>query len=329
MSISLQKLRNFVIVAEERQFLRASQRLGISQPTLSAQIRELEGELGVPLFNRTTRQVNLTTEGDRFFHRAKQILSDVEIAVSEAKQQAALKHGRVTIAATPSIAASLVPPVMAEFRLAFPDIDVRLIEDISQVVDNLVRTGIADFGVGPGRGRQTDLTFSPLFEERFLAVARSGHALSGAKSVTLAQLTEHDLITTGQGTGIRDVVEGALRDKGLDVGMPHSMTHVETVISMVESGLGVALLPELSLSRVDRRRIDIISVTEPEIVRSVGLIERKGGSPSSASTAFVALLRSNKVLDQFMGARIGDRSRRGRGGRLHPDVGPKNGEPAA
>ncbi|MGO4833793.1 LysR family transcriptional regulator [Rhizobiaceae sp. 2RAB30] len=299
MSLSLQKLRNFVIVAEERQFLRASQRVGVSQPTLSAQIKELETELGVPLFSRTTRQVHLTIEGERFLARIRQILFDLEIAVTEAREQAALKHGRITIAATPSLAASVLPPLIAEFHTSFPEIDVRLVEEISQTVDNMVRTGVADFGIGPSITRQADLLFSPLFQERFFALVPAGHPLSDARAIPVAALPERELITVGKGTGIRDVIERALRDNGLDMGSPHVLTRVDTVVSMVEAGLGVGLLPELSLPRPGREKLHIIPVVDPEIVRSVGLIERKGGSSSSAATSFLGKLRTGRLFERF------------------------------
>ncbi|BCP54919.1 LysR family transcriptional regulator [Kaistia sp. 32K] len=299
MSLTLQKLRNFLVIAEEGQFLRASQRVGISQPTLSAQIKELESELGVTLFSRTTRRIQLTTEGERFFERVTKMLSDLEVAVTEVREQAALKHGRVTIAATPSLANSVLPPLMAEFRRAFPDIDVRLLEEISEGVDHLVRQGIADFGVGPGIGRQMDLSFSPLFEERFFAVVPLEHPLGRMDTLPLAALPERELITLAKGTGIRDVLEQVLRDNGMEIGTSHVLTRADSVISLVEAGLGVGLLPELSVARVNPKRARIIPITEPEISRNIGLIERKGGSSSSASSAFLRMLRAGDIPERI------------------------------
>ena len=108
-SISLAKLRSFIEVAEEKQFRKAAEKLGMSQPALSTQIRELEKSCGVPLLARTTRSVRLTVEGERFLRRAQKIVADLELAVADLREQAVLKHGHVTVAATPSVASNILP----------------------------------------------------------------------------------------------------------------------------------------------------------------------------------------------------------------------------
>jgi LysR family carnitine catabolism transcriptional activator len=296
---TLQKLRNFVAVAEERQFLRASTRLGITQPTLSAQIKELERTLGVALFSRTTRQIALTIEGQRFYQRAKQILSELEVAISEARDQAELKQGRIDIAATPSIAATILPQAMALFRHDFPDIVVRVTEDSFHGVEDLVRNGMVNFGIGPTMERHGDFTFSLLFNERFFAVLPEDHLSANAKSLKLADIAAQSIITTGYGTGISDVVEGVLRDNGLHLPRTHSLTRHDTVVAMVEAGLGVAILPELGLYRTGVRKVRIIPISEPLISRDIGVIERKGGSVSSAASAFLSVLQKETLLASF------------------------------
>src|SRR5690242_19963988 len=100
---NLTRLRSFIAVAQERQFRRAAERIGLSQPALSAHIRELEQDLGVALFSRTTRSVRLTAEGESFLHRAQRALDDLSAAVLELRERAELKRGRVAIAATPTV----------------------------------------------------------------------------------------------------------------------------------------------------------------------------------------------------------------------------------
>jgi len=300
MSVSIEKLRSFTYIAEDGQFLRAAQRLGITQPTLSARIREMEEELGVRLFARTTRQVELTAEGVRFLHRAKQILSYLDLAISEARQQADLTHGRIAIAATPSIISTLLPPLMADFREQFPNIEISLHENVSPLVDDLVRTGICDFGLGPGHDRHLELTFSLLFAERFFAIVPKGHDLGVQKAISLRELIEYGLILMSTGTGIRDVVEEMLQSEGLSINTQYQLRQRESLISLVEAGLGVALLPELSLHQTRFRDIRIVPVQGHPITRKIGLIEKKGGSKSNASAAFVQLLRSRQLWEQFI-----------------------------
>ncbi len=300
MSVSLGRLRGFVAVAEERQFQRAAERLGVAQPTLSAQIRDLEASVGTALFSRTTREVRLTVEGERFFHRARRILADVEAALADLHSHADLRHGRVVIAATPSIASSLAPVAMGEFRARFPDIALQLHELPSPEVDGMVRDGAADIGFGPLSPGQSDLAFTPLFAERFRGVVEAGHPLANAGRTTLARLARHPLITTAHGTGIRETIDRALRDCGLPAGADHELQRYETVVALVEAGLGVGLLPELSLFTTDLRRVSVLEVVEPTVSRDIGLLRRKGGAPSSAASEFFSMCTSGAVLDPFL-----------------------------
>lgn len=292
MTLSLQKLRSFVAVSEERNFLRAAQKLGITQPTLSAQIRELEADLDVQLLNRTTRQVQLTIEGDRFLQRTRRILADIDVAVDEAKQLASLQHGRVSIASTPSAAATFLPVAIAKFQEVFPEIIVHLREDVAPAVDNMVRMGIADFGIGPKLDMSSDLSFVSLIKERFMAVVPPGHVLVDRAHVTLEDLVAHKLIPTRQGSGIQDLVDAELRGRGMAPDPSLELMSRETVVAMVEAGLGVALLPELTLSRLRSDLIRVLPLSAPGIERDIGFIEKKGGSSSAAASAFLDLIRT-------------------------------------
>lgn len=292
MALSLQKLRNFVAVAEERNFLRAAQKLGITQPTLSAQIRELEADLDVQLLNRTTRHVQLTIEGDRFLQRTRRILADIDVAVDEAKQLALLQHGRVSIASTPSAAGTFLPTAIAKFQEAFPDIAVHLREDVAPAVDNFVRMGVADFGIGPKLDRSSDLSFQFLIREQFMAVLPCGHVLEDRSALSLQDLVTHKLIPTRHGSGIQDLVDTALRAQGLAADPSFELMSRETVIAMVEAGLGVALLPGLTLSRLQNDRVRVLPMADPALEREIGFIEKKGGSNSAAASAFLKLMRS-------------------------------------
>lgn len=294
MLVSFAKLRNFVTVAEERQFRRASIKLGLSQPTLSAQIRDIEMALGVSLINRTTRSMRLTVEGERFFHRARQILNDIEAAVFEAQQGSALQHGRLLIASTPSIAANLLPATLASFGERFPDINVDMYEDTISGVEAKVRDGPADFGIGPRTREQPELCFSLLFKERFLAVIPEAHELAGAKVVSASQLARYPLLTTSHGTGIRGAVDRFTQLHKLKLNVGHNITRHETVIAMVEAGLGIGLMPELSL-RQQSRRVIPVALSDP-LSRDIGILERKGGSSSSAAAQFIEIFKANPVL---------------------------------
>jgi LysR family transcriptional regulator, carnitine catabolism transcriptional activator len=295
MAPNLNRLRSFIAVAQERQFRRAAERIGISQPALSAHIRELEQDLGVALFSRTTRSVRLTSEGESFLHRAQRVLDDLNAAVLEIRERAQLKHGRVVMAATPTVASQILPPLIASFTLRFAGVRVQVLEAIASEVERLVASGQADFGVGPRPQGRTELAFRFLLRERLCGVLPIGHELAERRRVRLAELARYSLLTTVPGSAIYDSIERVLRERAMKISIDHVLTQHQTAIAMAAAGLGVALVPERMLTTADRRRIRVVAVSDPEVTGDIGILQRKGGAASSAADEFLKLLISDEL----------------------------------
>jgi LysR family carnitine catabolism transcriptional activator len=287
--LSLPRIRSFVAVAEERQFRRAAERVGLSQPALSAQLRELEEYLGTALLSRTTRSVHLTAEGEKFLVRARNILADLESAVLEVRDHASLRRGRLAVASIPSVASRILPDIVATFTQRYPGIDVQVIELGARDVERYVAGGNADLGITAASNRNSELTFSFMLRDRFVGVAPLSSPLARKRKVPLEALFEYPLITTVPGTSIHATIERACREYGQPLRVTHSVTQHQTVVAMVRAGLGVALLPELSL--MENLPVACVTVTAPEITRDLGIIQRKGESSSAAAHEFIAGLR--------------------------------------
>jgi LysR family transcriptional regulator, carnitine catabolism transcriptional activator len=289
MAVSLTRLRSFVAVAEERQFRRASERIGISQPALSAHIRDLEQDLGVALFSRTTRNVRLTAEGETFLHRARRVLEDLNAAVIDVRERAQLKRGRVVIAATPTVASQVLPPVMASFARQFAGVRTQVLEAIASEVERLVASGQADFGIGPRPEGRSELAFRVVFRERLCGVLPIGHEFAARRRVRLGELARYPLLTTAPGSAIYESIALVLRERAIKVSTDHVLTQHQTVIAMAAAGLGVGLVPEHMLTMVDRRKVAVVELIDPEVARDMGVLQRKGGSSSSAANEFLKL----------------------------------------
>ena len=221
MAVSLTRLRSFIAVAEERQFRRASERIGISQPALSAHIRDLEQDLGVALFNRTTRNVRLTAEGETFLHRARRVLEDLNAAVIDVRERAQLKRGRVVIAATPTVASQVLPPVIVSFARQFAGVRTQVLEAIASEVERLVASGQADFGIGPRPEGRSELAFRVVFRERLCGVLPIGHEFAARRRVRLGDLARYPLLTTAPGSAIYESIELVLRERAIKVSTDH------------------------------------------------------------------------------------------------------------
>lgn len=287
--LSLPRIRSFIAVAEERQFRRAAERIGLSQPALSAQLRELEEFLGAALLSRTTRSVRVTAEGEKFLQRARNILADLESAVLEVRDHASLRRGRLAVASIPSAASRILPGVVASFMQRFPGIDVQMIELASHDVERCVVAGNADLGIAPAPDRNSELAFSFLMRDRFVGLVPKTSRLAKQQRVRLEALFEYPLIATVPGTSIRATLERACREHGKSLRVTHSVTQHQTVVAMVGAGLGVALLPSLSLS--DNDDVTQVIVVNPQITRDLGVVQRKGESSSAAAREFMTALR--------------------------------------
>jgi LysR family carnitine catabolism transcriptional activator len=286
--LSLPRIRSFVAVAEERQFRRASERIGLSQPAMSAQLRELEEFLGAALLSRTTRSVHLTAEGEKFLVRARNILADLESAVLEVRDHASLRRGRLSVAAIPSVASRILPGVVADFIARYPGIDVQMIELGAQDVERCVASGNADLGIAAVPDRNSELSFSFLMRDRFVGLVAKTNPLARKRRVRLEALFEYPLITTVAGTSIRSALERACREQGRSLRVTHSVTQHQTVVAMVAAGLGVALLPALSLA--ENLEVVRLMVVDPQITRDLGVIQRKGEPSSAAAQEFIAAM---------------------------------------
>ena len=289
MALNLVRIRSFIAVAEERQFRRAAERVGISQPALSGHIRELERDLGVALFSRTTRSVRLTAEGESFLHRAHRVLEDLNTAVLEVRERAQLKRGRVAIAATPTAASQVLPPIIASFTGRFAGVRVQVQEAVAPKVERLVTDGQVDFGVGPRPEGRTELAFNFLFYERLCGVLPIDHELAKRRRVRLAEIARYPLLTTAPGTAIFQSLERALRERAITFSADHVLTQHQTAIAMAAAGLGVALVPESMVTTADRRRVAVVEVIDPEVTADMGILQRKGGGSSSAANEFLKL----------------------------------------
>src|SRR5699024_3165348 len=173
------QLAAFLTVARAGSFSAAAQQRGVTQSALSRIVQHLEAELGQPLFDRTTRKVTLTPTGRELVPIAERIVTEFDDGLGELARFIEGRRGRVTIAALPSIAAVLVPPVIARFGTVAPDVEVRIVDGLSGSVLDAVAEGRADIGLTIQPSPRAALTFQPLLADPFGLVCRSDHPLAG------------------------------------------------------------------------------------------------------------------------------------------------------
>jgi DNA-binding transcriptional LysR family regulator len=244
--MELRRIQYFVAVAEEGHFGRAAARLRMAQPPLSQQIKHLEAEMGVTLFTRSTRKVDLTAAGERFLERARQILLSVDEAVAEAGRVAEGMLGTLAIGFTGSATYELLPSLARVLRAELPGIGLNLRGEMltpDQVAALLEGTLDLAFLRPPVRSPDVDVRI--LRREPLIAVLPEAHPMSGLSKVKLADLHDEPFITypSHNRSVVYEAVIEACQRSGFAPAQVHEVGETSTLVSFVAAGLGVALVP--------------------------------------------------------------------------------------
>ena len=289
-NLPLRQVATFVCLAETQSFRRAAERLRLSQPAVSAHIRQLERQVGVALVHRTTRHVSLTNEGKAFAARARRALDELEIASQDLRELAAVHRGRVVVACIVPMMAMVVPTVIKRVQELHPGLEIEIRDVLSAQLDALITSGEADFGIGP-RPSGTQVTFTRLDRDDFVAAVPHDHPLAGREAISLKELAAYPIITTTRNTNARTVLERALHELRQTVQPAFELVHHLSVGKMVEAGLGVTLLPRSAVGSMSSARIVTVELKSPRIFRELGLITRREYQFSPAAQAFVTVLK--------------------------------------
>lgn len=306
--MQLHQLRYFVAVAETRHFTQAADNVGITQPSLSKQIHALEADLGAPLFERIRGDIRLTAAGEVLLPLARRILADTETARREVQELIGLRRGRVRLGATPSLITSLAPEVLGRFRDAHPAVEVRVEESGSQdLVRDLLR-GELDLAliILPATGADPALRVEPLLRESLVVASTgplplatvdaagrpAGEGAPGEGAVRLADLRDLPLVMFRPGYDLRDATLAACRAAGFEPTLAVDGGEMDAVLSFVEAGLGVALVPGIVVAR--RPGLWVTPLAPPGVERTIALARRRDGVPTHAARALRQIL-----LDQL------------------------------
>lgn len=286
--ISSRVLYAFIALAELKHFTRAAERCHTSQSALSVMIRKLESDVGTRLFERDTRKVALTPEGELFAEAARSLIAEIESAFENMSDYVSRRRGRVSIAALPSLAATGLPEVIGEYARLYPAVTVTLHDALSDQCLSLLRQGKADLALTAPGPNVAEFDSHTLCSDPFYVVCRDDHPLAGRKLVELAELTGERIVHLAKSSSVRQHVEILLRDvpalhSGFDV------EHLATVAGLVSQGMGISLVPELTLFQFRQAGLAAIPLKSDQR-RPILLVRRKDQSLSIAAQAMLELI---------------------------------------
>ncbi|MCT8180057.1 LysR family transcriptional regulator [Variovorax sp. CY25R-8] len=292
MNINFKLIGTFLSVAQNESFRKAAEETNRSLPAVSMQVKQLEEQLGVALFQRTTRKVTLTQEGEQLLISARKALAELEVGLSHIQHAADVQQGHLSFACVPTIASTRLPAILTAFAKKYPGISVHVRELANQDLLEAVRRREVDFAIGPVPDKKGELEFAPIFVDDYCAMLPRGYQDNGRASISLRELSKLPLLKLSSSTAFRDHVDNALKANGLSHESNYEFMQVTTLIAMAEAGLGIALLPRVALPR--RTPLKVVRIIGPALSRTIAIVTIRGHSLSPAAARLVEMC--NKLI---------------------------------
>jgi len=292
-NVSTRALRAFVSLAERKNFTRAAAANHLSQPAFSALIRALEEAMGARLFDRTTRSVELTAEGEVFVEAARRLLRDAEAAVTDLQDHVARRRGRVSIAVLPSLAAGWLPPLLARFHREHPGVELDVADALSDECISRVRLGRADFALAATRVEAPELRTERFCTDRFHVGCRKDHPLARAHgTVALREVIPYPIVQLARSSSVRQYLESTIYPRQLRTML--ELEQLSSVAGMVRAGLGITVVPSLTLFHFAHADLVSRPVHARGLTREVFLVRRSDRALSIAAQALCDLLMQHR-----------------------------------
>ncbi|SAL41583.1 LysR family transcriptional regulator [Caballeronia peredens] len=290
--MNLRGLQCFIVLAEELNFSRAAERLHIAQPALSQQIRSLEERLGSQLVDRGSRPLRLTEAGSYFYTEARQILELCEQAALGVRAIDAGTHGWLSIGFTRSAMYSVLPPALKAFHAAYPKVELKLFEMLTEEQADALRDARIHVGIGRQAPERPGCTTRNLLDERLMAVLASDHPLAGSARIRVDALAESPLIVYPKHPAAQfpRFIVSLYRDAGVTPVVAHEAYEIQTAIALVAAGLGITYVGE-SVARHGRADVVYRPLTGPGAAQITTLTASyRSGDASPHLQAFLACL---------------------------------------
>ena len=296
----VRQLEGFVAAAETGSFTQAAARLAMTPPAFTQLIRELEGTAGVVLFERTTRRVALTEAGQQLLMSVRRPLEDLSQAYGDMMDLAGGRKGRVAFSVLHSLAFGIGTATLGKFRVSHADISVQMIEDQNDILIERVLNRDVDFGLGMYTEKNDLLDFEPLMEDELVLVLPNDHALLDQDVVPWDTLARYPLILLPAKSSVRRLVDAGLVVQNAPRAAVQEIVSMVTAVNLVAGGLGLTVLPELSLTSLKTDGITFRRIGPPAPRRKIGIIRRANRPISRSDEAFTAQLR--EVIREFTGS---------------------------
>lgn len=294
-NISLRQLRIFLAVAEHHGFSRAGCVIGLTQSAMSHSISELENELGIRLFDRTTREVLLTKEGEDLSVELRRLLSELETTLSNARSRGEQQRGLVHVATSPTISAGIMPGCILRALNKHPQINMIIHDQVQQKTIQMIQNGEVDFGVIVEPSLPPDLYTETVLEEPFCLVVPENAQIAQLATVKWSDLQNEELVLLDYASGSRPLIDNVFARHRVTPHIVQELGHVSTIFRILQSGIGVSVIPQLALPSLRDTGLSICQLCPPE-TRRLQLARRHNRSLSPAASAIWTLIKQLSLI---------------------------------
>jgi DNA-binding transcriptional LysR family regulator len=289
--VNSRQLRAVLAVAEYRSFIAAAAFLKTSQPALTRTIKQIETTLGVSLFARSTRQVSITEAGREFAALAERLLNDLKIGVENMRELAEQHRGQIVLTSIMSLAHFVLPEVIAEYNRRFPGIEIHLREGVQGNVQDDVRGGLADFGLGYVADMPGPFTTESFGAEAFSVVLPAKHRLASKKAIELNALKDATLVSLPADSRTRRIIDGAAATAGFSFRHAVTVNQFATLYNFVRHGVGLTIVPDGARPPTNDRELVSRALVRPRVSREIGIIRLRERELSRAASGLLVLIK--------------------------------------
>lgn len=297
--MELRQLEYFVAICKEMHFSRAAENLCTTQSNLSQQIKFLENELGLPLFDRIGKRIKLTDAGKILLEQSESIFTHVDYAKRAIADLKRLEGGRLDIAILPGDGDLLFDALLIDFHKTYPKLAISVTETTD--VYEQVLNGTRDLGVTTVPVKPDErISVTPLFHEEFALAIRSDHPVAKVKAIQFEQLQHLKMVMFSSEHQITKVIQSCCGEKGIEIDNPIVTSTLSTVLSLVEQGIGAAILPRMLLDYLNREHVVAVKLLNPTPSQDICILYRTDKFMGQAAKVFVKELQSflQSVIDQ-------------------------------
>jgi DNA-binding transcriptional LysR family regulator len=295
--MEIRQLRAFLAIAEAKTFTAGARRVNVTQAAISMQIRQLEDEVGLPLFTRTPRRVIMTEAGEYLLERARRIMREHDSALAEIAEVAGAEHGRLRIgSASAMFATKQLPAILQKLKEKFPNAEISVTSGTSQTLVEKIMHGEVDIAFISLPVEGSHVTIDPLFSDEIVAIAHPDHPLANEKFISAATLAGESLILGEKGGNTRRMIDDFFDAANVRPNIVMELSRQEAINQMVENNMGVGIAGAKTVSEEIRSgRLISWLIEGAEIKWDLGLARLRGGYYSPISKEFVRFCRESFV----------------------------------